>query len=283
MDGMSEIKTTRLEDRLYGSAQTFEYPPTPNFASITSWTTLRQAKRRPVRGLSTRLAWTVAIFLVVLGGLLAVPPVRAQILEFIQIGAIRIFLRGPSPAPTPLGTTPAPSSGAGLPTSNPPPTVVLQATPTPIASYLSLAGETSLAEAKSQAGFEIRLPGYPEDLGAPDLVFLQDMSGPAVLLVWLKSGNEEEVELSLLEMGPGTFAGKGVPEVIQETTVNGHPALWTQGPHLLQFKSGYDLVNLVVKGNLLIWEDVGITYRLESDLSMAEAIKIAESLNEDHE
>jgi hypothetical protein len=115
-------------------------------------------------------------------------------------------------------------------------------------------------------------------LGAPDMVFLQDMSGPAVLLVWLESGNAGEVRLDLLEMGPGTFAGKGVPEVIQETTVSGQPALWTQGPHLLQFKSGYDMVNLVVKGNVLIWDESGITYRLESDTSMPEAIEIAESL-----
>lgn len=280
---MSEFNTTQLERRLYESAQSFEYPSTPNFASSISWTAHRQAKRQPARGLSTGLAWSVAIFLVVLAGLLAVPPVRAQILEFIQIGAIRIFLREPSPTPTPLPTKPSPSLPAGLPASKSPPTATLQPTPTPLASFLSLAGETTLARAKTQAGFPIRLPNYPEDLGPPDLVFLQDMSGPAVLLVWLKPGNSEEVKLSLLEMGPGTFAGKGVPEVIQETTVNGHPALWTEGPHLLQFKSGYDLVNLVVKGNVLIWEEGEITYRLESDLSMAEAVKIAESLNEVYE
>lgn len=273
--------TTELERRLSEDGRSFEYPPTPNIADSIPWTSLDQAGRQPVRSLRARLAWAVVIFLVVMSGLLAVPPVRAQILEFMQIGGIRIFLGGPSATPTPPAATPPPSSGAGLPTSNPSPTAALEASATPFASFLSLAGETTLAEARTQAGFPVRLPNHPEDLGAPDLVFLQDMSGPAVLLVWLKSGNEEEIELSLLEMGPGTFAGKSVPEVIQETNVDGHAALWTEGPHLLQFKSGYHMVNLVAKGNVLIWEEGGITYRLESDRSLGEAVKIAESLNQD--
>jgi hypothetical protein len=33
-----------------------------------------------------------------------------------------------------------------------------------------------------------------------------------------------------------------------------------------------------VDGNTLIWEEQGITYRLESNLSLEEAVKIAESL-----
>jgi hypothetical protein len=278
MDGMSETNPNPLERKLYESAQSFEYPPTPDFAGSISWAAHQKDTSQPAWGIGRRLAWAIALFLVIVSGLLAVPPVRAQILEFIQIGAIRIFLREPSPTPTLHSTTPASSPAAGIPMSSPTPSAVPLSTPTPVASLLSLAGKTTLAEAKTQVGFPIRLPTYPEDLAAPDMVFLQDMSGPAVLLVWLEPGNAEEVNLDLLEMGPGTFAGKGVPEVIQETTVNGHAGLWTQGPHLLQFKSGYDMVNLVVKGNVLIWEDEGITYRLESDLSMPEAVKIAESL-----
>lgn len=275
---MSETNRTQLEGKLYEGARSFEYPPTPDFAGSVSWTRLRRKASQPARGLNTRLAWAIALFLVIVSGLMAVPPVRAQILEFIQIGAIRIFLREPSPTPTLRSTTPAPAPVAGIPSSSPTPSAVPQPTPTPVTSLLSLAGKTTLAEAKAQAGFPIRLPAYPQDLGTPDIVFLQDMSGPAVLLLWLEPGTTDEVKLDLLEMGPGTFAGKGVPEVIQETTVSGQPALWTQGPHLLQFKSGYDMVNLVVKGNVLIWENGGITYRLESDYSMPEAVNIAESL-----
>jgi hypothetical protein len=36
----------------------------------------------------------------------------------------------------------------------------------------------------------------------------------------------------------------------------------------------------LVSGHVLIWEEDGLTYRLETDLSMEEAVAIAESLAE---
>jgi hypothetical protein len=42
--------------------------------------------------------------------------------------------------------------------------------------------------------------------------------------------------------------------------------------------SRYENVPLVVEGNILIWEQGGITYRLETNLPLEEAVKIAESL-----
>jgi hypothetical protein len=57
--------------------------------------------------------------------------------------------------------------------------------------------------------------------------------------------------------------------------------LWTVGPYALQFqRSGqviYDLRRLI-EGHVLIWTEEGITYRLETDLSLQEAVQIAESL-----
>jgi len=37
-------------------------------------------------------------------------------------------------------------------------------------------------------------------------------------------------------------------------------------------------VSRLVNGHVLIWENGEVTYRLETDLSMEEAVKIAESL-----
>jgi hypothetical protein len=34
----------------------------------------------------------------------------------------------------------------------------------------------------------------------------------------------------------------------------------------------------LVEGNVLVWEQDGLTYRLETKLSLSEAVKIAESL-----
>ena len=59
----------------------------------------------------------------------------------------------------------------------------------------------------------------------------------------------------------------------------GRPAFWIEGPHLLHLGGDkHQYVPLVVEGNILVWEQDGITYRLESDLSLEEAVKVAESL-----
>ena len=75
--------------------------------------------------------------------------------------------------------------------------------------------------------------------------------------------------------------------VITETQVSGHRALWLTGaPHLLVTldKADQPVLGLErpVNANTLIWEtgdvDTGVTYRLETPLSLAEAIAFAESL-----
>jgi hypothetical protein len=85
--------------------------------------------------------------------------------------------------------------------------------------------------------------------------------------------------MNLLVLGPGTFAGKGMPEVLVETTVNGRPAIWMQGSHILHLGgSFYQNVPLVVDGSILAWEIDGITYRLQTDLPLEEAVRVAESM-----
>jgi hypothetical protein len=155
------------------------------------------------------------------------------------------------------------------------------ASPTPLNSVMDLAGETTLAEAQEQIDFPIRLPTYPADLGSPDRVFFQNIGGPAVVLVWLDPNKPSRVALSLHQLGPGTFADKGNPGSVQETTVNGRQALWTEGPYILQFRRGnrvdYDMRRLVT-GRVLIWVEGEVTYRLETDLPLEEAVRVAESL-----
>jgi hypothetical protein len=138
-----------------------------------------------------------------------------------------------------------------------------------------------LADAREETGFPVRLPAYPPDLGPPDRVFLQNPGGPMLVLVWLEPGQPDQVRLSLHQFGPGTFAQKFEPELVEETTVNGQRALWTEGPYLLQIlrngRVDLDLTRLV-SGHVLIWVEGDITYRLETDLPLEEAVRIAESL-----
>jgi hypothetical protein len=150
----------------------------------------------------------------------------------------------------------------------------------------SLAGETTLARAAVGAGFPIRLPAYPADLGAPDRVFLQTQGAPMVVAVWLDPARAGQARAALFEIAPGNIglekSGfiKGVPPELQNTTVNGQPAAWTTGPYVLVIKSGDGVFERVVAGHVLIWAEQGLTYRLElgSEASLAEAVRIAESL-----
>jgi hypothetical protein len=255
----------QLEARLRTAAATFTYPPTPNVAASAR---RRLTPVQPPLLVRRRLAWAALVVAAIMVGLLSVPQVRAGILEFLQIGVIRIFLAPPT-------ATPAPPT----PTGTPSPTVTPRPTPTPIPSLLDLAGETTLEDAQARLGFRIRLPSYPTDLGPPDRVYLQDLDGDFVVLVWLDSDHPEEVRLSLHMIEAGSFAGtKAEPQVIQETVVGGRRAIWAEGPYILRLTNGDIDFRRLIEGHVLIWAEGDITYRLETDLPLDEAVKIAESL-----
>jgi hypothetical protein len=262
---MSEQPFDRWEAQLEETARGLKYPPTPDIASAVS----RQlvAKRRHPGLAHRRVVWALATVGVLIIGILLVPPVRAGILEVLRIGAVRIFLVEPT-------STPLPPPSIATPTQ---PTVTPQPTATPLTSVLDLAGETTLAEARRRVNFPIRLPTYPADLGPPDKVFVQEFAGPILIFVWLDDNQPSRVRLSLYQLPPGPYVEKSRPRALESTSVNGRSAIWAEGAHLLITPSGSDVMRRLVDGHLLVWTEGDITYRLETDLSQAEAIRIAES------
>lgn len=256
-----------FEMQLRGIAGEFRYPATPNLAASVRERLAARSARRPALRLGLA---PIALLIVVLlaAALLAVPSVRAAILEWLQIGGIRIWLVEPTPTPTLEPSAPG---------ETPPPT----ATPRPVirAPYRALAGLTTLEAARAAVYFPVLLPAYPPDLGPPDDVYLQDVGGPLIVLVWRDPADPERARLALHILGPGVVADKGEPVTIQEAAVSGHRALWTEGPYMLEYAYGHDF-KWLVEGHVLLWEQDGLTYRLETDLPLDEAIRIAESLGE---
>jgi hypothetical protein len=249
----------RWEAHLTESARHFPYPPTPDLAlavreCLAPTPRVPTARRR-------QLGWAALLLLALLIGLMAVPGVRAAVLRALRLGAVEIILE-----PTATAT-----QAAQTPTPGPP-------TPTTLVSVLDLAGETTLEQAQAQVGFPIRLPAYPPDLGAPDGVYVQDLGGPVVVLVWLDPTRPDRVRLSLQQLGRGALVWKLEPEALQETHVNGQRAIWTDGPYMLETRRGDLESRRIVEGHVLVWTDGEMTYRLETDLSLDEAVKIAESL-----
>jgi hypothetical protein len=243
---MSVTVPPRWEERLTVVAAAFTYPATPDLSARLS---LPSARRRS----GSRLAWSYAAALLALlaMGVLAVPEARAGLIEFLRFGAIRLIL-GPSTA-TPVATR--------IPVLTP--------------TFPPLSGRTSLEDARTSARFPILLPTYPADLGPPDEVYFQEFAGQVVVTVWHAAGGVPR--LALYHITERNFALKAV-EIIEQTTVNGLRAIWVRGPHLVQFQDLRMGEIQLVAGDVLIWTEGGVTYRLESQVSLDEAVQIAESL-----
>jgi len=141
-----------------------------------------------------------------------------------------------------------------------------------------LAGETTLEDAQLRAAFEILVPAHPADLGPPDRVFVQDLAGTTVLLAW-SSSDPGGVRLLLYELSAESWGLKKLDlQRIQAAEVDGEPAIWATGPYLLLYANGEVVEQRIVGGHALIWESDEVTFRLESDLELVDAIRIAESL-----
>lgn len=269
---MNESSLSTWEQRLRQTAESFPYPPTPNIAGAVRQ---RLARRTRPPASPRRLNWAIALLLllaVLVGGILAVPQVRAAVLEALRVGAIRIFITEPTPTPT--------AGAAGMPTAS-------FATPglLPLETIVpAVAGQTTLADAAAKVPFTLRVPLYPSNLSLPDQVFVQrtpdtGVAWQAVIMVWLEPAQPEQARLSLYQIGINDYAFKRASvEAVQQTAVRGRPAFWVGGPHSLQLQDGRYEEWLFVPGNALIWAENGITYRLESGLSLDEAVKVAESL-----
>ncbi|MGE5642640.1 MAG: hypothetical protein ACM3Y8_06470 [Byssovorax cruenta] len=260
-----------FEAQLRSIAGGMNYPRTPNIAG--SVTALLRSANRP-RPVSRTLVWSLTILLILISSLMLIPPARAAILEFIQIGVVRIFRAEPTPLPAPNQEPPAqmvPVTATPVPTSQP-----------LIPILRNLSGEVTLEEAQKQTKdyYPILLPSYPPDLGQPDYVFVQDADGAMTVLVWADPHNPDEVLMSLHFLPSGSWAIKKMePTVIEETSVNGQQAIWTTGPYPIRVQNGDIQFTRMIDGHVLIWEGANVTYRLETDLPLDEAVKVAESLH----
>lgn len=268
----------RWETRLAAVARALPYPPTPALPpAVVARTSLRVRAARPGRAprpvapaRRRALGWALAAVLVALAGLLAVPSVRAGLSTILEIGVVRIFL-----GPVPTSTLAPTATGTRRPTLTPRPT------PSPLASVLDLDGLTTLADARERVNLPIVLPAYPAGLGEPDAVFVQDLEGEAVVLVWLEPDDPARVRLSLHILASSMLVEKLIkdnPAQLEFTRVNGREAFWTTGPYYVVNRRGDYAQTRLIEGHVLIWYDRTLTYRLETDLPLEEAVKIAESL-----
>lgn len=266
-DDLKPMPEEALENRLHAAARAFSFPPTPDLAPGVM---RRTSIPRPF--IRRRLVWVGVLFALALAVIGVVPPVRAAVLDWIRIGAVRIDLIQPTqtPVPTPLPHTPTPVH-----------TLTPRPSQTPIRSVLDLSGETTLAQAQSTSNFTVRLPAFPTGLGPPDHVYYQEIAGPVIVLVWMEPSHPDQVRLTLSETSASSMIFQKItPKSVQDTTVNGQPAVWVDAPYFLLSGSGDTVTRrLVESGHTLIWTDGPMTYRLELDATLDFAREVAQSLH----
>ena len=196
---------------------------------------------------------------------LANPDARAAAIQFLHVRGIDIF-RAPAIA-TPAGTAVPRATFAGA--------------------------LTTLDDARRGADFTVLAPTDPR-LGAPDEVYRgKSPSGThdVVTLVYtsragIPVSREAGVSALVVEFRGrvdeslfGKVAGAGTR--IEDVTVNGGKGFWIEGePHLFFYRDeagNPQAETLRLAGNTLLWEQDGVTFRLEAQVSRDDALRIAAS------
>jgi hypothetical protein len=219
-------------------------------------------EQRQVTRPRPRILWyaPAAAALIIALLLVALPGVRSAVADFLGLGGVRIDVGGP--------------------------------TPTPAGADLDLGVEVGLAEAGAAVDYEVRVPGA---LGVPDAVYLDRLvPGDQVALAYRSRAGLPATpggDLgALVTQFPGSLPGEAsVKKIVSpdETSlrrvfVGRSEGYWIAGePHFIAYidpdgNPREETVRLV--GNVLLWAENGITYRIESALRLSEVLQVARSM-----
>ncbi|MET8835423.1 DUF4367 domain-containing protein [Micromonospora sp. NPDC004540] len=223
---------------------------TPEVPDVTARVRARLATpARPRRRWRYWLAAALAALLVAL-----LPPGRAAIADAVS-GLLRFSGIVIDTTPTPMGPTGMPSP---LPAQTP----------------------ASRDEAQRHLRFPIRVPA---ELGAPQQVLVADPDGTGTYRVVTLLYRGGALRLDAFDGGLDPVFHKQIGGPGMEwVQVDGGFAVWIGGPHELAYvdRTGRVRVETArLAAATLIWEDAGVSYRLEGDLTRDEAIRIASSLD----
>jgi hypothetical protein len=252
----ARIETTSGEDRRSGLGA-------PALRRIWPWRPARRA------------------LLVALAALLALAAIAGAV--GLGLPGLRLILGEPSASPPPT-LEPTPSTGGSGSVETPQPGLGASMG---LGEALDPANPAILDE---RAGFHVAMPADPA-VGAPETVYIDDRRGGQVTLLWpagaaLPPTRQRDVGLLLSEfvgtVGEGFFnkvIGGGTP--VEAVTVNGDRGFWISGdPHVFFWEGPDGTVDDPRRwvGDVLIWSDGTVTYRLESAQGRDASIRIAEGV-----
>ena len=186
-------------------------------------------------GRPRRRRWAALGVFVSAVGVLVLPGPRAAIADWLGLQGVEVRTAGPS-------ATSAPTRAPG---------------------DLGFGTEVSMEQAAAALG---RPPLLPRGLGRPDRIFLVD-EYPT-----FQYGDRFLSEFVSGDAAPWVTK-KLVPSAasVESVLVNGGPGFWIEGPHSVGFGSEPDRT----VGDVLLWEQGGLTLRLEGADTRAEALALA--------
>jgi hypothetical protein len=244
-----------LDERLPDLGTSVAFPPTPPLAALVG-DALRQEPRRWQLRRPLRRGLAIAIIAAIL--LVGV----AAAFGF-GIGGLRLVFG-------PASFSPLPSFVVGP----------------------DLGTQVSLDVARSEVEFPLRIPGLAA-LGQPDLVYLADPpAGGAVTLLYGARPGFPAASATGIGLIVTQFRADIAPESFEKlidsgvsvtgARVNGVDAWWVAGgEHFFFYRDAQGQVvpsTLRLASATLIWEEGGVTHRVEGAPSLAAAIRVAESL-----
>lgn len=202
-----------------------------------------------------------------------IPAAREEVASWFGIGGVTIE----TVAPTTASATSTPATTAR------PTTVEEAVVQSGLGEGLALGMEVVSLTVESLAGFR---PLYPE-LGLPDREFV-DFGGRAWLLYGAYRGLPELDQVPAVGMIVTQFQAES-PGIVKQIAPGGSEfvdfgdglfGLWVPGPHELVLPDADgSAVGGRSAGNTLLWEQDGLTIRIETALTKAEAVAIAETFS----
>jgi hypothetical protein len=261
------------------------FTPTPDLTLAVRSATARppETVRARVRGFPVRrlLAAVAIVLLALVAGLVLSGGFRSTVADWFGGRGVRIVIERETPTATAPTPSPSPNVGTGGMAA------------TPVGTGLLLGRRVTLSEARAAVPYELRVPTLAS-LGEPDEIYLRTLpdGNRMVAFIYLPAPGLPET----LETGVGAllmqfaarddvmYIGKELADgnVIDSVEVNGGRGMWIGGSHQLTLftdpSQGCCDVQSRPAGNVLIWEQDGVVFRLESALSEEQALAIARSV-----
>ena len=239
------MSTHELELQLRALGAEIDFPPEPDLrAAVRDHVARRRFGRR------RWLAIALAVLVVALAGVLAVPSARSTIQDWLGLGdSVRFHFVDELPDVR-------------------------------VPNELDLGTRVTLADARERTAFKIVVP--PDDLGKP-AIYLRDP--PRGGLVSFLYGTPAHANFLISEFRgdyrPFIQKTIGQTQVTALVDVNGQEAYWLKGNHIVEYLDAAgqftgDAQRL--SGPVLLWRRGNVTFRLEGPLTQEQAIDIAEAV-----